>query len=73
MTTIRITNQELPVLMEALHLYGATLHERIEGYDQDSKLECSEKIQLLDHLIDALKHTPKEATNGNEMHHQVFL
>ena len=72
MTEIRITNEELPVLMEALHFFGAELHQRINRYDYDSQLKCSEKMRLLDHLIDALNHTPKEATNGNKMYYQIL-
>ena len=69
MTTVRITSEELPVLMEALHFFGAELQHRIKTYDQDGQLKCSEKMRLIDHLIDSIKHINTEATNGNEMYY----
>ena len=57
MTTVRVTEEQLPVLMEALHFFGAELQHRIKTYDEDDQPKCSQKMRLIDQVIAVIKKT----------------
>ena len=57
MITLRVTEEQLPVLMEALHFFGAELQHRIKTYDEDEQPKCSQKMRLIDQVIAVIKKT----------------
>tara|TARA_R110000824_G_scaffold141116_1_gene307520 strand:+ start:242 stop:415 length:174 start_codon:yes stop_codon:yes gene_type:complete len=57
MITLRVMEEELPVLMEALHFFGAELQHRIKTYDEDDQPKCSQKMRLIDQVIAVIKKT----------------
>ena len=58
MILLKITQDEMPVVLEALHFFGAELQSRLKSEDeQDPVLK---KITTLDQIIDVIQLTNKK-------------
>lgn len=58
MILLKITEDEMPVVLEALHFFGAELHDRLKsGEEQDPIFK---KITTLDQIIDVIQLTNKK-------------
>ncbi len=60
MILLKITEEEKPILMEALHFFGVELDAQVKGaLHPDEEKESLDKMVVLDQIIDVLKLTER--------------
>jgi hypothetical protein len=60
MILLKITEEEKPILLEALHFFGSELDARVKGaFHPDEEKESLSKMIVLDQIIDVLKLTER--------------
>jgi hypothetical protein len=60
MILLKITEKEKPIILEALHFFGAELSERLKHCFDDDVSERVKEIELLDQIIDVIQLTDKK-------------
>jgi len=60
MILLKVTEDEMPILLEALHLFGAELQEILKTYPEEDQGPTVDKIVVLDQIIDVLQLTNKK-------------
>tara|TARA_R100001086_G_scaffold247141_2_gene180683 strand:- start:5566 stop:5844 length:279 start_codon:yes stop_codon:yes gene_type:complete len=66
MILLKITEEEKPVILEALHFFGRELEDMIrQGPDEKTPEEIS-KLEIIDQIIDVIQLT-KEGEEGSSL------
>ena len=60
MILLKVTENEMPVLLEALHFFGAELQAQLKAHGEDGREAIVDKIVTLDQVIDVLQLTNKK-------------
>lgn len=61
MILLKLTEKEKPVLLEALHFFGAEIDSRMKIMAQENDLESwAEMLHVIDQIIDVLQLTNKK-------------
>ena len=60
MILLKITEKEKPVILEALHFFGAEIDGRMKTMAQENDLESwGEMLHIIDQIIDVINQTKK--------------
>ena len=59
MILLKVTRDEMPVLLEALYFFGSELQGRLGSKDKKDRKPIVDKIVVLDQIIDVLRLTNK--------------
>ena len=58
MILLKVTEKEEPVILEALHFFGAEIQARMKSMGEDNDLESwAEMLVTIDQIIDVIKLT----------------
>lgn len=62
MILLKITEEEKPILLEALHYFGGEIETQMETKGEDEDLEpYVRKLSVIDQIIDVLQLTNKKS------------
>ena len=62
MILLKITEKEIPVVLEALHFSARELADMIKQYDDEETASESQKLETIDQIIDVIQLTLKKSS-----------
>lgn len=60
MILLKLTEKEIPVVLEALHFFGRELADMVQQYDDEETARESQKLEIIDQIIDVIQLTNKK-------------
>lgn len=64
MILLKLTEKEIPAVLEALHFYGAEIDRRLKPMANEDDLESwAEMLHIIDQIIDVIQLTKKQSIN----------
>lgn len=60
MILLKLTEKEVPVVLEALHFFARELLDMVKQYNDEETLSESQKLEVVDQIIDVIQLTHKK-------------
>ena len=60
MILLKLTEKEIPIVLEALHFFARELADMIKQYDDKETPSESQKLEVIDQIIDVIQLTHKK-------------
>ena len=62
MILLKLTEKEIPVVLEALHFFARELADMIKQYDDEETASESQQLEVIDQIIDVIQLTLKKSS-----------